>query len=100
MRYLRNDDLPPPVRPVLGPAPHGVMWREADSSPVLSILQNPAHAGAYVYGRRRMEGAGFAMAFIARGRPRSPSPTGRFAFRLPIPVISAGRSSWRTRDDS
>lgn len=32
------------------------MWREADSSRVLSILQNPAYAGAYVYGRRRVEG--------------------------------------------
>lgn len=32
------------------------MWREADSSRVLSILQNPAYAGAYVYGRCRTEG--------------------------------------------
>ncbi|MER9250133.1 recombinase family protein [Mesorhizobium sp. M0590] len=56
MRYLRKNDLPLPVRPVLGPAPHDVVWREADSSRVLSILQNPAYAGAYVYGRRRMEG--------------------------------------------
>ena len=56
MRYLRKNDLPLPVRPLLGPAPHDVVWCEADSSRVLSILQNPAYAGAYVYGRRRVEG--------------------------------------------
>ncbi|TIU28493.1 MAG: recombinase family protein, partial [Mesorhizobium sp.] len=56
MRYLRKNDLPLPVRPLLGPAPHDVVWREADSARVLSILQNPAYAGAYVYGRYRTEG--------------------------------------------
>ncbi len=56
MRYLRKNDLPLPVRPLMGPAPHDIMWREADSSRVLSILQNPAYAGAYVYGRCRAEG--------------------------------------------
>ncbi|WP_292242050.1 recombinase family protein [Mesorhizobium sp.] len=56
MLYLRKNDLPLPVRPLLGPAPHDVVWREADSSRVLSILQNPAYAGAYVYGRRRVDG--------------------------------------------
>jgi len=56
MRYLRKNGLPLPVRPLLGPAPHDVVWRQADSSRVLSILQNPAYAGAYVYGRRRVDG--------------------------------------------
>ncbi|MEC5383607.1 recombinase family protein, partial [Aurantimonas sp. C2-6-R+9] len=56
MRYLRKKDLPLPVRPVLGPSPHDVVWREANSPRVLGILQNPAYAGAYVYGRRRQEG--------------------------------------------
>ncbi|WP_210214214.1 recombinase family protein, partial [Mesorhizobium sp. M2A.F.Ca.ET.037.01.1.1] len=73
MRYLRKNGLPLPVRPLLGPAPHDVVWREADSSRVLSILQNPAYAGAYVYGRRRVDGGRIAMAFIARRRSRSPS---------------------------
>jgi DNA invertase Pin-like site-specific DNA recombinase len=53
MRYLRANHLPLPVRPLLGPAPHEVVWREADSARVRNILQNPAYAGAYVYGRRR-----------------------------------------------
>ena len=53
MRYLRANGLPLPVRPLLGPAPHEIVWREADSPRVRNILQNPAYAGAYVYGRRR-----------------------------------------------
>ena len=56
MRYLRAKNLPLPVRPLLGPAPHAVVWREADSARVHTILQNPAYAGAYVYGRRRQDG--------------------------------------------
>jgi DNA invertase Pin-like site-specific DNA recombinase len=55
MRYLRQHGLGLPVRPLLGPAPHEVVWREATSGRVRAILQNPAYAGAYVYGRRRMD---------------------------------------------
>jgi DNA invertase Pin-like site-specific DNA recombinase len=55
MRYLRRNGLPLPVRPVLGPSPHDVVWREADSARVRNILQNPAYAGAYVYGRRQKD---------------------------------------------
>ena len=46
MRYLRAKKLPLPVRPLLGPAPHAVVWRDADSARVHNILQNPAYAGA------------------------------------------------------
>lgn len=53
MRYLRRGNLLLPVRPLHGPAPHEVFWRPADSARVVSILKNPAYAGAYVYGRRR-----------------------------------------------
>ncbi|MEP9390078.1 recombinase family protein [Mesorhizobium sp. KR9-304] len=56
MRYLRNENLPLPMRPLLGPAPHEVVWREASNPRVLSILHNPGYAGAYVYGRRRLTG--------------------------------------------
>jgi O-antigen biosynthesis protein WbqV len=55
MRFLCRNRLPLPVRPVLGPFPHEVVWREADSARVRSILQNPAYAGAYVYGRREKD---------------------------------------------
>jgi DNA invertase Pin-like site-specific DNA recombinase len=52
MRFFRKNRLLIPVRPLLGPSPHDLVWREADSARVLSILHNPAYAGAYVYGRR------------------------------------------------
>lgn len=55
MRHLRRHGLVLPVRPLVGPAPHEVVWREANSGRVCAILQNPAYAGAYVYGRRRMD---------------------------------------------
>jgi DNA invertase Pin-like site-specific DNA recombinase len=55
MRFLRASGLPLPVRPLLGPSPHEVVWREADSARVHNILHNPAYAGAYVYGRRRRD---------------------------------------------
>ncbi len=55
MGFLRTSGLPLPVRPVLGPSPHDVVWRDADSARVRGILQNPAYAGAYVYGRRQKD---------------------------------------------
>src|SRR5712672_133459 len=51
MRELRRHDLPLPVRPLRGPAPHEIAWVPATSSRVLQVLHNPAYAGAYVYGR-------------------------------------------------
>ncbi len=55
MRFLRANGLALPVRPLLGPSPHEVVWREADSARVRDILHNPAYAGVYVYGRRRKD---------------------------------------------
>jgi DNA invertase Pin-like site-specific DNA recombinase len=52
MWYLRQAHLPLPVRPLRGPAPHEIVWQEARASSVRDILQNPAYAGAYVYGRK------------------------------------------------
>ncbi len=51
VRYLDRAGLPLPTRPLRGPAPHDLVWQRAHSSIVLSILKNPAYAGAYVYGR-------------------------------------------------
>lgn len=55
MRYLDRNGLSLPVRPLLGPSPHEIVWRAPDSARVLSILQNPAYAWAYVYGRRQKD---------------------------------------------
>lgn len=55
MRELRRHDLPLPVRPLRGPAPHEIEWVPATSARVLQVLHNPAYAGAYVYGRRHTD---------------------------------------------
>jgi DNA invertase Pin-like site-specific DNA recombinase len=55
MRELRRHGLLLPVRPLQGPAPHAVVWVPADSARVLHVLQIPAYAGAYVYGRHRQD---------------------------------------------
>ena len=52
---LQRHHLALPVRPLCGPAPEAVVWMSADSARVLQILQNPAYAGAYVYGRHRQD---------------------------------------------
>ena len=89
MRYLRVHDLPLPVRQLLGPAPHKVAWREANSARVRSILQNPAYAGAYVYGRRRPDpvrrrsGARAATTKVAVG-----------AWEVCLPAAFPGYLSW------
>ena len=38
MGFLRTSGLPLPVRPVLGPSPHDVVWRDADSARVRGVL--------------------------------------------------------------
>ncbi|ODU76863.1 recombinase family protein [Novosphingobium sp. SCN 63-17] len=67
VRYLRETTLALPVRPLRGPAPHAVVWRDASDARVRAILKNPAYAGAYVYGRR--------CAAPERRGPESLSPT-------------------------
>ena len=42
MRYLRANGLPLSVRPLLGPAPHEIVWREADSA---AGAQHPPEPG-------------------------------------------------------
>jgi DNA invertase Pin-like site-specific DNA recombinase len=95
MRYLRRNELYLPVRPLIGPAPHELVWREATSARVSTVLHNPAYAGAYVYGRRMVNGRGRG----TDGRPRALKclwADGRFASSRPTLATSAGRSSWPT----
>ncbi|MCP1845502.1 hypothetical protein J2R78_008536 [Bradyrhizobium sp. USDA 4538] len=40
MRYLGRNGLSLPVRPLLGPSPHEVVWRASESGRVLSILSS------------------------------------------------------------
>src|ERR1700677_3252574 len=67
MLYLRRNALRLPVRPLFGPSPHELVWREASASQVRYILHNPAYAGTYVYGRRTVQAAARA----TKGRPAS-----------------------------
>ena len=55
MRALISHGLALPVRPLRGPAPHQVCWVPSSSGRVLDILHNPGYAGAYTYGKRRVD---------------------------------------------
>lgn len=89
MRYLRHNELHLPVRPLIGPAPHELVWREATSARVRDVLCNPVYAGAYVYGRRVVNGRGRWIG----GRPASVKvPVGQWK----VCILSAhpGYISW------
>ena len=45
VRYLRQADLALPVRPLKGPAPYEIAWRDATDARVRNILKNPVYAG-------------------------------------------------------
>ena len=61
--YLHQQQLALPTRPQQGPSPWPIVWVPAKTNGVLNILQNPAYAGAYAYGKttvdpsRRQSGA-------------------------------------------
>ena len=89
MRYLRRNDLHLPVRPLIGPAPHKLAWREATSARVRHVLHNPAYAGAYVYGRRMIDAQGRGTG----ARPASVKvPVGQW--KVCIPSAHPGYISW------
>lgn len=55
VKYLRKHLLNVPSRPKLGPEPHEVIWVAASARSIYHILKNPAYAGAYVYGRTKLD---------------------------------------------
>lgn len=55
VQYLREHQLRVPARPRYGPSPFDIVWMPAKVGSVLNILQNPAYAGAYVYGRTKTD---------------------------------------------
>jgi len=55
MRYLAREGLKIPVRLVKGTEPQEVIWVTPTASNVRYIIQNPSYAGAYVYGRKKVE---------------------------------------------
>ncbi len=50
-QYLRRQDLTVPTRPRHGAPPLPIVWVGGQTNVVLNILQNPAYAGAYVWGK-------------------------------------------------
>lgn len=54
MRSLRADGMRLPRRQTGGLHAGETLWRPPSASAVLTILRNPAYAGAFAYGRRRL----------------------------------------------
>ncbi len=89
MRYLRAARLPLPVRPLRGPTPHEVIWQEARASSVRDVLQNPAYAGAYVYGRKRLDPTKRSPAHPRGGVVRQPIDTWEICLHNRYPAYLA-----------
>lgn len=55
LRYLVDHDIQLPDRVRSGPHKGEVCWNRPNQATVGDMLRHPAYAGAYVYGRRRIE---------------------------------------------
>jgi hypothetical protein len=72
MCYLVAHSLKLPRRQITGPHAGVVLWEEADAQMLLSLLKNPAYAGAFAYGRQRVDPARQVAGRYASGRTRQP----------------------------
>jgi excisionase family DNA binding protein len=55
LQYLVGHDIQLPDRVRSGPDKGDVRWNRPNQATISDMLRHPAYAGAYVYGRRRME---------------------------------------------
>jgi DNA invertase Pin-like site-specific DNA recombinase len=55
MLYLHRNDIRLPVRSRGGPAPGDLQWHTPVPATVYNILRHPMYAGAYCYGRSRVD---------------------------------------------
>ncbi len=71
-QYLRRHDLTLPTRPHQGPPPWPIVWVSAKTNGVLNMLQNPAYAGAYVWGKSTTDPARRTPGVVHSGVVRLP----------------------------
>lgn len=55
LRYLVQHDIQMPVRLKHGPDKGDLQWRRPNRPSLQNLLHNPAYAGAYAYGRRKID---------------------------------------------
>ena len=72
VRCLRRQKIQLPRRQSAGPHCNQVLWKDASESAVTDMLNNPAYAGAFVYGRRQTDTARQQPGRPAAGRLRQP----------------------------
>ena len=72
IRYLRQNGIQFPRRQNAGPQANQLLWKEASKSAVTEMLNNPAYAGAFVYGRRQGDATLRKVGRPATGNRRKP----------------------------
>jgi len=72
IRYLRRHKILLPRRQSAGPQAGQLLWKVASEAAVSDMLQNPAYAGTFVYGRRQVDPTRRQPGRPAAGRVRRP----------------------------
>ena len=70
--YLRRHKILLPRRQNAGPQANQLLWKVASEAAVSDMLQNPAYAGTFAYGRRQADPARRKPGRPAAGRVRKP----------------------------
>ncbi len=72
LRYLRQHEILLPRRQVAGLFRGQLLWKLPTDSMVIEILQNPAYAGAFAYGRKQARVVSVEAGRARKGRARLP----------------------------
>lgn len=72
LRYMVKSGLKLPRRQGSGLHPGSMLWKGPNSAALLSLLKNPAYAGAFAHGRRIVDATRRAPGRPATGRIRQP----------------------------